>query len=170
MQKICGISCEKRYRNYLYGSSSNVLGKLEEKLNKKYPGLIIGGIFSPPFRQLTKEEDDRIVEDINNSNPDIVWVGLGSPKQDLWMYEHRGRINAPVMVGVGAAFDFLAQVKPQAPRWMRDNGLEWLFRLITEPKRLWRRYLVDYPLFIYYFLSDPILKFLFRPKTAASKE
>ncbi len=152
MQGICGISVKNGYKNYLYGSSSNVLSKLREGLNKKYPGLIINGSFSPSFRQLTKEEDDRAVKDINGSNSDIVWVGLGSPKQDLWMYEHRNRINASVMIGVGAAFDFLAGVKPQAPRWIRNNGFEWLFRLITEPKRLWRRYLVDYPLFIYYIL------------------
>ncbi|MCX5704014.1 MAG: WecB/TagA/CpsF family glycosyltransferase [Candidatus Omnitrophica bacterium] len=114
---------------------------------------------------MNKEEDDKIVEDINKSGSDIIWVGLGSPKQDLWMYEHRGRINAPVMIGVGAAFDFLAGTKPQAPPWVGDNGFEWLFRLITEPKRLWRRYLVDYPLFIYYLLLDLILKSLSRLKT-----
>ena len=157
MQKICGISAEKGYRNYLYGSSQDVLDKLNERLNKTYPGLVIVGSFSPPFQQLTKDEDEKIVEDINRSNPDIVWVGLGSPKQDLWMYEHRCSISAPVIIGVGAAFDFLAGVKPQAPRWMRNNGFEWLFRLITEPKRLWRRYLWDYPLFVYYLLLDLIL-------------
>jgi N-acetylglucosaminyldiphosphoundecaprenol N-acetyl-beta-D-mannosaminyltransferase len=168
MQEICGISGENGYKNYLYGSSPDVLSKLREKLNKKYPGLIINGSFSPSFRQLTKDEDERIVEDINSGNPDVVWVGLGSPKQDLWMYEHRDRINAPVMIGVGAAFDFLAGTKPQAPPWIRDNGFEWLFRLITEPKRLWRRYLVDYPLFIYYVLVDLISKSLSRPKIGTS--
>jgi len=150
MQNICGISVVKKYRNYFYGSSLDVLSKLKEKLSRKYPGLIISGIFSPPFRQLTKEEDGKIAEEINRCNPDIVWVGLGSPKQDLWMYEHRDKINAPLMIGVGAAFDFLAGTKPQAPRWIRDNGFEWLFRLATEPKRLWRRYLINNFLFIYY--------------------
>jgi N-acetylglucosaminyldiphosphoundecaprenol N-acetyl-beta-D-mannosaminyltransferase len=168
MQNIFGISEKKQYKNYFYGSSHNTLNKLEEKLSRKYPGLIINGSFSPPFRQLTEEEDSKIVEEINRSDSDIVWVGLGSPKQDLWMYEHRGRINAPVMIGVGAAFDFLAGVKPQAPRWIRDNGFEWLFRLVTEPKRLWRRYLVDLPLFGYYVLLNLISKSLFRPKTGAS--
>lgn len=158
MQKICGISGKNGYRNYLYGSSPDVLGKLKEKLNKKYPGLIISGIFSPPFRQLSKDEDDKVVEDINSSNSDIVWVGLGSPKQDLWMHEHRNRINAPVLIGVGAAFDFIAGTKPQAPRWMRNSGFEWLFRLITEPKRLWRRYLINYPLFVYYVLVELVSK------------
>jgi len=160
MQEICDISVKKGYKHYFYGSSHNTLNKLEEKLSRKYPGLIISGSFSPSFRQLTKDEDERIVEDINSSNPDVVWVGLGSPKQDLWMYEHRDRINAPVMIGVGAAFDFLAGTKPQAPPWIRDNGFEWLFRLATEPKRLWRRYLLDYPLFFYYVLRDFITKVL----------
>lgn len=165
MQEVCAISQRNGYKNYLYGSSPDVLTKLRGKLEDKYPGLIISGSFSPPFRQLAKEEDDKIVEDINNSNSDIVWVGLGSPKQDLWMYEHRNRINAPLMIGVGAAFDFLAGAKPQAPGLLRNNGFEWLFRLITEPKRLWRRYLVDYPLFLYYLLSDSIPKFLSHHKT-----
>jgi len=154
MEEVCVISAKSGYKNYLYGSTQEVLGKLKERLAKRYPGLIISGIFSPPFRQLSKEEDDKIVEDINNSNPDIIWVGLGSPKQDLWMYEHRDRLNAPLMIGVGAAFDFLAGTKPQAPRWIRGNGFEWLFRLVTEPKRLWHRYLIDYPLFIYYVLVE----------------
>ncbi len=154
MQEICRVSAEKGYRNYFYGSGTDVLDKLKENLNKKYPGLIISGIFSPPFRNLTKEEDDKIVKDINDNNPDVIWVGLGSPKQDMWMYEHRSRIKAPVMVGVGAAFDFLAGAKPQAPRWIRNNGFEWLFRLVTEPRRLWRRYLIDIPSFIYYVVIE----------------
>ncbi len=120
-------------------------------------------MFSPPFRQLTKEEDDKIVKDINNNSPDIIWVGLGSPRQDLWMYEHRDRVNAPLMIGVGAAFDFLAGMKPQAPRWIRNNGFEWLFRLTTEPKRLWRRYLVDNSLFLYYVGMDLFSK-IFVPR------
>lgn len=168
MQSICGISEKNGYRNYLYGSSPDVLGKLRERLNKKYPNLIISGIFSPPFRQLSKDEDDKVTEGINNSNSDIIWVGLGSPKQDLWMYGHRDRINAPVMVGVGAAFDFLAGTKLQAPRWMRESGLEWFFRLITEPKRLWRRYLVDNTLFLCYLGGELVMR-LFRPSKAHNK-
>ena len=154
MQNICDISAKKGYKLYFYGANQDTLNKLQERLSNKYPGLIISGSFSPPFRQLIEEEDNKIVEEINRSNPDIIWVGLGSPKQDVWMYEHRERINAPVMIGVGAAFDFLAGTKPQAPRWVRDNGFEWLFRLITEPKRLWRRYLINYPLFVYYLLVE----------------
>lgn len=154
MEEVCAISSKSGYKNYLYGSTQDVLDKLKERLTKRYPGLIISGMFSPPFRQSSNDEDSKIVDEINRSNPDIVWVGLGSPKQDIWMYEHRGRINAPVIIGVGAAFDFLAGNKPQAPSWVRSNGFEWLFRLITEPKRLWRRYLVNYPLFVYYVLVE----------------
>ena len=169
MQRICDISEKRGFRNYFYGSRTDVLERLKERLKTKYPDLIIAGIYSPPFRQLSKEENDKIVEDINSSNPDIIWVGLGSPKQDLWMHEHRNRINAPIMIGVGAAFDFLAGTKPQAPPWIRNHGFEWLFRLITEPKRLWRRYLVNYPLFIYYVLIDLIFKPPFRLKIGSSK-
>ncbi len=163
MQNMCDISQKKGYKSYFYGSSPDVLNKLKENLNKKYPDLIISGMFSPPFRQLTKEEDDKIVKDINNNSPDIIWVGLGSPRQDLWMYEHRDRVNAPLMIGVGAAFDFLAGMKPQAPRWIRNNGFEWLFRLTTEPKRLWRRYLIDNSLFLYYVGMDLFSK-IFVPR------
>lgn len=158
MQAVCANSKNKGYKHYLYGSSAGVLNKLKASLAGKYPGLNICGIYSPPFRKLTQEEDENIVREINSSCPDIIWVGLGSPKQDLWMYEHRQRINAPVMIGVGAAFDFLAGIKPQAPTWIRNNGFEWLFRLVTEPKRLWRRYLINGSLFIYYVGVEFFLK------------
>lgn len=156
MQKICGISAEKGYRNYLYGSSPDVLDKIRERLGKKYPGLVISGVFSPPFRKLSKDEDDRAVADINRSNSDIVWVGLGSPKQDLWMHEHRDRINASVMIGVGAAFDFLSGTKNQAPKWVQRAGMEWSFRLATEPKRLWRRYIIGNTMFLYLIIKESI--------------
>jgi len=103
---------------------------------------------SPPFRPLTPEEEDAMVARLNAARPDIVWVGLGAPRQDLWMARYRDRLEAPVLIGVGAAFDFHAGVKPQAPRWMRERGLEWLFRLACEPRRLWRRYLLGGPVFL----------------------
>jgi N-acetylglucosaminyldiphosphoundecaprenol N-acetyl-beta-D-mannosaminyltransferase len=106
------------------------------------------GTCSPPFRQLSHEEDATIVRKINEANPDIVWVGLGAPKQEQWMAAHLCRVKAPVLIGVGAAFDFHAGVKRQAPRWMQRSGLEWLFRLASEPRRLWRRYLINNPWFI----------------------
>ena len=102
--------------------------------------MTIVGTFAPPFHELTPPEDNAAVAQINAACPDIVWVGLSTPKQEFWMADHMGRIDAPVMIGVGAAFDFLAGTKPQAPLWMQRNGLEWLFRLATEPRRLWRRY------------------------------
>lgn len=156
----------KGYSNFFYGSTPATLNLLANNLKYRFSKLKIAGMYSPPFRSLNGEEDKIINDIINNASPDVVWVGLGTPKQQLWMYEHKDKLKAPVMVGVGAAFDFLAGVKPQAPRWIRDNGFEWLFRLITEPKRLWRRYLVDCPLFIYYVLLDIISKFLARIKTS----
>jgi N-acetylglucosaminyldiphosphoundecaprenol N-acetyl-beta-D-mannosaminyltransferase len=107
------------------------------------------GTYSPPFRPLTAEEDAELVDHINALEPDIVWVGLSTPKQERWMYDHLGRIAASVLVGVGAAFDFHAGLKKQAPRWVQRSGLEWFFRLGTEPRRLWRRYLVNNPAFVW---------------------
>lgn len=140
----------KGYSNFFYGTTPETLKHLIENLKRKFPKLIVAGSFSPPFNALTTQEDQDIVKTINKAAPDVVWVGLGTPKQQLWMYEHRGKLRVPVMIGVGAAFDFLSGLKPQAPRWIRDNGFEWLFRLATEPKRLWRRYLINNLLFIYY--------------------
>lgn len=169
MQAVCALSKDKGYKHYLYGSSPGILEKLKKNLTQKYPGLNICGAYSPPFRALTREEDEKIVREINGNCPDIIWVGLGSPKQDLWMYEHRQGIRAPVMIGVGAAFDFLAGAKPQAPRWIRNYGFEWLFRLVTEPNRLWRRYLVSYPLFAYFLTVDLISKPASRINSSSSK-
>jgi N-acetylglucosaminyldiphosphoundecaprenol N-acetyl-beta-D-mannosaminyltransferase len=117
-------------------------------LQRQYPDLIIAGSHSPPFRALTPEEDAADVAAINETNPDFVWVGLGMPKQERWMAEHVGKINATALLGVGAAFDFWAGTKPRAPRWMQQSGLEWAFRLASEPRRLAHRYLVDNSIFI----------------------
>jgi len=129
------------------GGSDVVLARLTAAMRRRFSNLDIAFAEAPPFRAVTAEEDDRIMRDINASGVRILFVGLGSPKQDRWMYEHRGRVNA-VMLGVGAAFDFLAGAKPQAPRWMQHSGLEWLFRMATEPRRLWRRYLTQNPRFV----------------------
>ncbi len=109
----------------------------------RFPGVIAAGTYSPPFRVLTQEEDREVVAAIESARADVVWVGLSTPKQERWMREHRDRLNVPVLVGVGAAFDFHTGRVAQAPRWMRENGLEWLFRLGSEPRRLWRRYLIN---------------------------
>ncbi len=129
------------------GGGNVVLARLTAAMRRRFSNLDIAFAEAPPFRAVTAEEDDRVMRDINASGVRILFVGLGSPKQDRWMYEHRGRVNA-VMLGVGAAFDFLAGAKPQAPRWMQHSGLEWLFRMATEPRRLWRRYLTQNPRFV----------------------
>ncbi len=132
---------------YLYGGTPETLGMLQHQLEEAFPTLHIAGTWSPPFRALTKEEDEADVARINASGARIVWVGLGCPKQELWMAAHRGRVQA-VMIGVGAAFDYHARIIKRAPRWMQDAGLEWLHRLFGEPRRLWRRYLVTNTLFL----------------------
>ena len=133
-----------------YGGSPTVLERLLANLRQRYPALRIAYAWSPPFRRLTSEEDARVVREIGDSGARIVFVGISTPKQERWMSQHRGCVRA-VMVGVGAAFDFLAGVKPQAPRWMQRSGLEWLFRLASEPRRLWRRYLRHNPRFLGFF-------------------
>ena len=154
MLETLRLSEENGYSNFFYGSTDETLGLLIKNLKARFPDLKVAGYYAPPFRELSQEEDGAEVRMINDSGADIVWVGLGCPKQQLWMHEHKDKLKVPVMVGVGAAFDFFAGTKSQAPRWIRDNGFEWLFRLVTEPKRLWRRYLISYPLFIYYLLLD----------------
>jgi N-acetylglucosaminyldiphosphoundecaprenol N-acetyl-beta-D-mannosaminyltransferase len=147
LRELTAISALRGYRQFYYGGTDGVAEKLKLVLTNAYPGLQVAGTFSPPFRELTREEDDAAVETINAGRPDIVWVGLSTPKQEFWMASHLGRIEAPAMIGVGAAFDFLAGTKHQAPFWMQRNGLEWLFRLCSEPRRLWRRYAYIVPAF-----------------------
>ncbi len=142
MMTFCQETASKGYRHFFLGGTPDLLARLSENLRRRIPQLQIAGTFSPPFTQVTPEEDEAIGAMIDTTNPDVVWVGLSEIKQDAWMYHHRGKLNAPVLVGIGAAFDFLAGTKRQAPEWMRENGLEWLFRLLQEPRRLWRRYLV----------------------------
>jgi len=148
MLALCEQSVARGYRHFFYGGATGVPEYLAANLQRRFPGLAVVGTYSPPFRSLTPEEDAQVVQMINEANPDVVWVGLGSPKQERWMAAHVGRLTAPVLIGVGAAFDFHAGRKKQAPRWMQRSGLEWLFRLLTEPRRLWRRYLVNNPIFV----------------------
>jgi N-acetylglucosaminyldiphosphoundecaprenol N-acetyl-beta-D-mannosaminyltransferase len=145
----CQRSVERGYSHFFYGGADGVPELLASRLSARYPGLRVAGTYSPPFRALTPEEDEQIVQRINDARPDIVWVGLSTPKQEWWMHRHAGRLQAPVLVGVGAAFDFHAGLKQQAPRWMQRSGLEWLFRLVTEPRRLGPRYLVNNPTFLW---------------------
>lgn len=139
MPRIFELSKEKGYRHYFYGSSENTLSKLEENLRKKYPYLEIVGMYSPPYRPLTEDEDRQIINKINATSPDFIWVALGAPKQENWMYEHKGKVEG-IMLGVGAAFDFQAGTVKRAPKWMQEMCLEWLHRLSQDPKRLLPRY------------------------------
>lgn len=150
MEEFCKLAAEKGYTNFFYGGAEGISEKMKSRLLEKFPGLKVVGQYTPPFRELNEEEDSSVVELINCAQPDVLWVGLGCPKQQLWMYRHRDRLRVPVMVGVGAAYDFHAGTKKQAPKWMRENGLEWFFRLLVEPGRLWKRYLLGGALFIYY--------------------
>lgn len=136
-------------RHFLYGASPETLGELEGNLRERFPRARIVGAYSPPFRPLTDEEDREIIQTINGSRADIVWVGLSTPKQERWMADHRGPLEAPVLIGVGAAFDYHAGRVRQAPRFVQRSGLEWVFRLAMEPRRLWRRYLTNNPRFVW---------------------
>ena len=140
LDEILKISAEKKYKHYFYGSTNETLDKLQNEIKKKYGDVYIVGKYSPPFRKLTEEEDLQIVDNINKANPDFVWVGLGAPKQENWMYEHKNKVNS-LMIGVGAAFDYLAGNIKRAPMWMQKLNLEWLYRLIQDPVRLFSRYL-----------------------------
>lgn len=153
MWKCCAGAAEEGLPVFLYGSTAATLRRLREHLEREFPRLPIAGSYAPPFRALTAKEDARVVKAIEDSGARVVFVGLGCPKQEIWMAEHRGRIRA-VMIGVGAAFDYHAGVVRRAPRWMRDAGLEWLHRLVSEPRRLWRRYFVTNTLFLAYLASE----------------
>lgn len=137
--KILNISKEHGYSHYFYGSTEETLEKLKKHLEENYPGLKVAGMYSPPFRPLSKEEDEQIIQRMNASQADFIWVGLGAPKQERWMAEHQGKIRG-FMVGVGAAFDYMAGNIKRAPMWMQKVNLEWLYRLLQDPKRLFKRY------------------------------
>lgn len=137
------------YRHFLYGANAETLERLEANLAARFPKARIVGRHAPPIRTAGASEDEAVIVAINEARPDIVWVGLGTPKQDLWMANHRGRLNAAALIGVGAAFDFHAGLLRQAPRWIQRAGLEWLFRLAMEPRRLFRRYAVNIPSFLF---------------------
>lgn len=149
MPAILKLSEEKGYKHYFYGSTENTLTELEKAMLKAYPKLQIVGMYSPPFRTLTQEEDEEIVDKINRSGADFIWVALGAPKQEKWMYEHQNRING-LMIGVGAAFDFLAGTTKRAPMWMQKLCMEWVYRIMQDPKRMAPRYLNTNFAFLYY--------------------
>lgn len=156
MLELCERSVARGYRHFFFGGAEGVPERLAARLTRRFPGLRIAGCLSPPFHAPSEAEHDAIVERIVAAAPDIVWVGLSTPKQERWMSEHVRRLGGPVLIGVGAAFDFHAGLKKQAPRWMQRSGLEWLFRLMSEPRRLWRRYLVNNPVFVWHVLVQTL--------------
>jgi N-acetylglucosaminyldiphosphoundecaprenol N-acetyl-beta-D-mannosaminyltransferase len=148
MLRVCEVSASRGFTQFLYGGAPGVAEDLKRRLEQRFPGLKIGGTFSPPFRPLTDDEETELTRLVSQVKPDIFWVGLSTPKQETFMARHWQKLDATLFFGVGAAFDFHAGRVRQAPRWMQRSGLEWLFRLCCEPRRLWKRYLKNNPLFV----------------------
>ena len=151
MPLIFKESVKQGKTHYFYGGKDNsVLKKLRDNLERDYPGIQIVGMYSPPYRPLTEEEDKKLVDEINRLKPDFLWVGIGAPKQEMWMWDHRDKIHDTVMLGVGAGFNFFAGTLDRAPEWMENASLEWFYRLTREPKRLWKRYILGGVKWMYY--------------------
>jgi N-acetylglucosaminyldiphosphoundecaprenol N-acetyl-beta-D-mannosaminyltransferase len=155
MLNVLQRAAERGWSSFLYGGKQGVPELLAKKLAERIPGVKIAGHHSPPFRTLTDAEDRDVCKRINDSGADLVWVGLSTPKQERWMASHRDRLDAPALLGVGAAFDFHAGLVPQAPPWMQQRGLEWFYRLAMEPKRLWRRYFRNNPAYLWKIRRNP---------------
>ncbi len=149
MLEFCARTESKGYRHFFYGGAPGVAELLAATLAKRFPRLTVVGTFCPPFRSLTAREEGEVIQTIRAARPDVLWVGMSTPKQERWMQRFREALEVPVMVGAGAAFDLNTGRVSQAPRWMREHGLEWLFRLLVEPRRLWRRYLLYGPEFVW---------------------
>jgi N-acetylglucosaminyldiphosphoundecaprenol N-acetyl-beta-D-mannosaminyltransferase len=149
MMELCAISVSKGYRHFLYGGNLGVAERLSIVLTTKFPGLQVVGTFTPPFRPLTPVEEDSLIGQVQETNPDILWVGLSTPKQERFMAHYLDRLGVKLMVGVGAAFDIHTGGIKDAPAWMKRSGIQWAHRLIQEPKRLWKRYLINNPKFIW---------------------
>jgi len=148
MLRICELSRERGFTHFFYGGAPGVAETLRERLEQRFPGMKVAGTYSPPFRPLTEQEERELADRIRATKPDIFWVGLSTPKQERFMAGHWRQLDATLFFGVGAAFDFHAGQVRQAPRWMQRSGLEWLFRLFCEPRRLWKRYFKNNPLFV----------------------
>lgn len=157
MNRIFKDSKEYGYSHYFYGSDEATLNKLVNNIKNEYPYIKIAGYYSPPYKELTPEEDKQIIEKLNTADADYLWIGLGAPKQEKWMAAHQGMFNG-VMVGVGAAFDYGAGNIKRAPKWMQDHCLEWSYRLIQDPKRLFKRYLTTNAGFVYYSIKEKVFK------------
>lgn len=154
MQEICAVTKDDGVRHFFYGGAPGVANKLKAALLSRFPGLSVCGTYTPPFRPLNVQEENELFQRFEETKPDICWVGLSTPKQERFMAAYLYKLPVTVMIGVGAAFDIHAGRVRQAPQWMRRNGLEWLFRLAQEPKRLWKRYLINNPLFVIRILAQ----------------
>jgi N-acetylglucosaminyldiphosphoundecaprenol N-acetyl-beta-D-mannosaminyltransferase len=159
METFCRETGSK-YRHFFYGGAPGVADALAQTESERY-GIQIAGTYCPPFRPLTEKEEREVQSLIEDTRPDVLWVGLSTPKQERWMHEHRSTLRVPVMLGVGAAFDLNTGRLKQAPAWMRENGLEWLFRLCAEPRRLWQRYMVNGSKFLWAVCVEHLLPRIF---------
>jgi len=148
MLELCERAAQRGWTSYFYGGRSGVPELLATRLSERFPGLRVVGTHSPPFGPMTDEEDNAEIERINDADPDLLWVGLSTPKQERWMAAHEGRVRARALIGVGAAFDMHAGLVPRAPSALQQSGFEWLYRLYKEPRRLWKRYLSNNPRFL----------------------
>ena len=149
MLGMCSLTTRKQYRHFLYGGKEGVAEELAAKLVARYPGLNIVGTYTPPFRPLNAQEEADLAAQLEELKPDILWCGLSTPKQERFMSQYSSRLPVKIMVGVGAAFDLLSGNLSEAPAWMKRSGLQWFYRLIKEPRRLWRRYLINNPRFVW---------------------
>lgn len=149
MLEVCGKLREKNVRHFFYGGNTGVAEKLKLNLTEKFPGLNVVGTYTPPFRPLNREEENQLIQQVKELRPDILWVGLSTPKQERFMSEYLQKLDVSVMLGVGAAFDVHTGNIKDAPKWMQNSGLQWFHRLLQEPKRLWRRYLINNPKFLF---------------------
>jgi N-acetylglucosaminyldiphosphoundecaprenol N-acetyl-beta-D-mannosaminyltransferase len=147
MVAVCSRSVDRGYRHFLYGGKPGVAEELRAELMRRFPGIQIVGTYTPPFRPLNEQEEDELTTQLTDSRADILWCGLSTPKQERFMASYQGRLPVQLMVGVGAAFDLLSGNLSEAPDWMKKAGLQWFYRLIKEPRRLWRRYLANNPRF-----------------------
>jgi N-acetylglucosaminyldiphosphoundecaprenol N-acetyl-beta-D-mannosaminyltransferase len=153
---FCAATAHMNLRHFFYGGRDGVAAKAAEELQKKNPGMCVAGHYSPPFRPLTREEDEEIVRSINATRPDVVWVSLGCPKQEIWVDEHRNSLDVPVLLAVGLALDIAAGSKSRAPHLLRKYGMEWAYRLFQEPRRLWKRYVLYNSIFLFRLMLETL--------------
>lgn len=150
MEKFIDWGRQDGLTHFFFGSSEEGLQKLKQAIEQKYPGVMICGMVSPPFKPMSEWDNETFTQAINDAKPDFIWIGLGAPKQERWMYNHYNNIHSGIMFGIGAGFAYLAGETKHAPRWMKNLSLEWLYRLVQEPKRLWKRYLKTIPQFLFF--------------------